>query len=517
MALSREQFQQLRDQNLSVEQIIKFERGETPAQKQPQKKEGFFSGAIKAGAQFAETLGIRSGVEKGFAKEALRSATGLSSVGERALSLPKRLITGEKFESSAEKLIPKKVTATKGFQEKLGGLAENIAEFALPTGKITKAEKFLGITGKTAKSIAGRSAIEAGVGATQATLKEGGITDQAKKEGIFAGAVTAGLGLGGKAAGPIVKAIRPSSDSAIFRAIKPRLTKNRNLTQIKDRMATANTEIINRGFKPENVQEYADAVGKTKKSVWQDVEVKLGEGADKTVDYKKTVEAIDKEFNPKRVASLEINNPGVIDKIDDLKNRLLKQDVVDVLQAEDLKQVINAEVDSFFGKANLSKVEQNVKKIITRDIGEQLDSILSKIPNEFSTLKKTYGSLREIEDDVLKRLIVFERQNPISLLEGIGKVAGLGDIAKGMLTVPVAPVKGIAKIAGGVAEIAASKLAKQANDADTLIKNGFDEIFNRLKGVVDEAGNLRGRFFGGQESTPQLPELPKTLQKNVNP
>lgn len=61
MALSREQFQQLRNKGLNVDQIVRFERGETPPIQQvpPEEKEGFIRGELRGGADISGLTGAK--------------------------------------------------------------------------------------------------------------------------------------------------------------------------------------------------------------------------------------------------------------------------------------------------------------------------------------------------------------------------------------------------------------------------------------------------------------------------
>jgi hypothetical protein len=74
MALTREQFQKLRDKGLSVEQIISFEKGETPETLQSQRQEQ----QIMQGNQFQQEQ------PKSFLAKARDFATGIIGGGKLA-------------------------------------------------------------------------------------------------------------------------------------------------------------------------------------------------------------------------------------------------------------------------------------------------------------------------------------------------------------------------------------------------------------------------------------------------
>ena len=84
----------------------------------------------------------------------------------------------------------------------------------------------------------------------------------------------------------------------------------------------------------------------------------------------------------------------------------------------------------------------------------------------------------------MKRFIVFERQNPQSLVESLSRVAGLGNVAKGI--VKLSP----SEIGKGLVELTAGRLAKQANDANRLVKSAFDKLIKNIPREIAPAENF---------------------------
>lgn len=287
----------------------------------------------------------------------------------------------------------------------------------------------------------------------------------------------------------------PSVDLA-FRAVKPRITKGKNLRRVKAQMALANETIAGKGLKPKGIREYADAIFETKKDVWSQIQSKLDAGqlADKEVDLIPIALRI---LDRAEDTALQATSPQAAIQLTRIAEDLVSQgDTVDILTAERIKQFLNAELDDAFGATDLSKQAKEAKKMITRDIGTQLDEALSDLPDEFRELKVKYGALSSIEDDVLKRVIVFERRNPEGLTDILTKTEAAADIAFGGTT---GRLRGIARLTIG------SQL-KKANDADELIKRAFEKLKvnkpPKTKAVTDTAApkavNPQGtdQFFG---------------------
>ena len=222
----------------------------------------------------------------------------------------------------------------------------------------------------------------------------------------------------------------PSVDLT-FRAIKPRLTKKVNLRRVKSQMALANQSIVEGGLKPTNIREYADAIFETKKKVWGQIQKKLDAGqlSGQEIDLTEmAVKILDRANDP----ALLRTNPNAAKQLVKIAEDLVSQgDTVDILTAERIKQFLNAELSDAFGVTDLSQQAKEAKKLITREIGNQLDEKLATLPDEFRNLKIKYGSLSAIEDDVLKRAIVFERANPEGLADILTKTQAATEIAFG--------------------------------------------------------------------------------------
>lgn len=267
----------------------------------------------------------------------------------------------------------------------------------------------------------------------------------------------------------------PDSAPAVemtFRAVKPRLKKGMDLRNIKKQYEVGNQSIVKNGFKPENIKEYADAVYGSKKKVWNQIQSKLDKGqlSGLEIDLSDISNKILERANDPALLRV---NPNASKQLTKIAEDLVSQgDTTDILTAEKVKQFLNAELDDAFGVTDLSQQAKEGKKLITREIGNQLDNKLSSLPDEFRKLKKEYGSLSSMEDDILKRAIVFERQNPEGLADILTKTEAAAEIAFGS---PKSKLKGIARLTMG------AKL-KKANNADELIKRAFEKL-NKEMGV----------------------------------
>lgn len=284
-----------------------------------------------------------------------------------------------------------------------------------------------------------------------------------------------------------------------FKSIKPRLTKKRDLKRVRSNMETANAEIIARGFKPTDLGSYQEAISQTKRSIWNELEDQLRRGGEQGLEVDLTSIASEiKEMA--QSPALRRSNVTAATQLDNFADDLIRDGQrINVLEAEEIKQFLNAEVGGLFGEVNLSKPLKEAKKKVSGDIGRQLDEILSKgEKGQFADLKRKYGALRDIEEDVIKRKIVFDRQNPEGLISSVSKIQGLGNVLRGVAG------GGFEQIARGFGELATGQIIKRSNDANNLIRKAFNRLEKVIPGNKTPSGPIRG------SNIPELPERTAT-------
>lgn len=195
MALTREQFQALRDKGLSVEQIVKFESQRT--EKEP-------SSVVKGLSQILTNT--KNQVLTGVGKGALSTIKGLSGIGEKILQTPLKAAgvkfgpetSAQKLQSTAEKKLGLKegeLTTPSNKLQKVGKFAEQVAEFAIPGAKVEK----LTAGSKLGTKLLSRAISSGGV----ATAQSGKVG----KETAIAGATEIALPIAGKAVTTITKPV----------------------------------------------------------------------------------------------------------------------------------------------------------------------------------------------------------------------------------------------------------------------------------------------------------------------
>ena len=256
------------------------------------------------------------------------------------------------------------------------------------------------------------------------------------------------------------------STALTFKAIRPRIKKGVTPNRMKAQIGLANKTIVENKIVPTGLNSYSDAISSTKKKVWEEIQNKLDDGQ---------LEGLQIDLDDIGLKILDMAEDSALARVNpNAQKELLriaewlteKNGKVDIFEAEKIKQYINAELKGTFGNTDLSQTAINAQKLITVEIGNRLDDVLAKIPGEFKDLKIRYGALSSIEEDVLKRIIIFERQNPEGLADILTKTQAAGDIVLGG---PTAKAKAVARLT-------LQKQLKKMNDANDLIKRAFESL-----------------------------------------
>jgi len=224
----------------------------------------------------------------GAGKGVLSTVKGISSLGEKTFG---RLMGAYKGgETSAEQLIPSRLTEGKGLGENIGKTAEQMAEFFIPGSASLKAGEVAAKVVKGGKLLRGAAKLgatgltEAVLGTGQSALQSGNLSKKELGVGavsLVAPAVIAGVG---KAA----TLLRPASEKVteyVYKAIKPNLgtqatkqaidtyskkavdafgviKQNKGILEYEDNVGN----LVNR--LPENRAELLDAIGKVKMNLY---------------------------------------------------------------------------------------------------------------------------------------------------------------------------------------------------------------------------------------------------------
>jgi hypothetical protein len=389
------------------------------------------------------------GVVTGVGKEAARTMTGAANLANKVLP------------ASAQ--IPTTINdlQTHGAAEGEGGLIENIGEFFVgdealkglsDASKITALAEKYPLVAKTMelakdhpvmqKIILG--ALRAGaVGGAQGAVK-GAAEGNAVKEaegGALGGALGGGAGeaiaeTAGAIAKPLAEKFGVGSD-AIDDATRGARPGKRNYNFAKDfERAAPLMDKANAANPSKTIEEWADTTADARNDLYKNqIEPLVDKHATEPLGGLKIADGIRAEIP----AAMKTFSPDEAKKMEELANQFLPGQTfqLQVKDAEDALQHFNAKLSStgFWSKlpserAALLKTDGTIAglKAAGDSIRDELYGKLDELEpgSNVAELKKDYGALRNVENEIRGQVNVTNRQSPISLKEAVGMITGLG-------------------------------------------------------------------------------------------
>lgn len=264
----------------------------------------------------------------------------------------------------------------------------------------------------------------------------------------------------------------PEQKTALVRAIKPGKNNVNFTTDLNLATPYIEDTMVKSGKPITDLDSLDSAITDTKKRVWQDYKNIQGPNGKATIDGNiiadQMVSALDKRFvaqNPEKAAAIE--------QIADTYRHDLTLN-----EAEEFLQSANNDLHSYYAK---NKVGQKVaaadpeKGYVVKEadaIRDQLYGKLNELTGEDAAkIKKTYGALTNIQNEVIGRKNVAARQAPVSLGQQISRISAAGDIVKGINLAK--PGESAINIASGVGKVVLGNKMRQLNDSNFLIESAF--------------------------------------------
>lgn len=391
----------------------------------------------------------------------------------------------------------------KNFAQKVGFGAEQFAEFLVPGGQITKAQKLASAGTRFAEAfprlaklapsveLAAKGSLEAApmmtIAKVQGQENTGGLGMMAmtgptfskllNKTGATAAASGVAKGITGKVSQTIAEKIPEVTQSPrqmMWRALKPNV-RNRDFDKALDSaMPELYTQAKMTGKKAvENVDDFLALVKSTKKRIWAPYEKFLG-ATKATVDGTKIADTIETSV----VARQALKDPAGAAAVKKWADTYRAKGKMPLSEAEDFLQNANAELQSFYVKypaARHASMEADTALASTVKEAEALrKGIGEQIANAHPKVKEVYGALSNLEAEAYRRVNVSKRLAPESLTEQMSKVHAAGKFALGVVSGH--PLHAVGALAEGIAYREAGKAIAKRNTSDYLIKKAFKDF-----------------------------------------
>lgn len=349
--------------------------------------------------------------------------------------------------------------------QRVGAFVEPIAELLIPTGAMLKGQKALTVATENLPKLARvltnlgvRSATEATLLGGQSIAKEGGITDKSKESALIGaifpvlGTVTKGI-LGGP--------IKTTGETLLNRIIKPSVADVKN------------------GFKIDTISKY-DLGGPlktilektaTKMNALSDELNTLNKNSKEALDLMSVYQSTAKRLGDVKSKFLNFGNNSAVERV--LKN--LQQEIIDIApngivdlsQGTLIKRGAGTKGAWVFGNADPDATA--VEKVYNTFYNEIKKALENLGGPEIKKINSQLSELIPVQNAVLRRIPVAERNNAIGLMDGLTLA---GSLFNPQL----------------LALFATNRLSKSASVASGLLKLG--------EKISAPASSLGQRLFG---------------------
>lgn len=255
---------------------------------------------------------------------------------------------------------------------------------------------------------------------------------------------------------------------------------------------------------PKNNQEFADAIGQVKKSLFQRYNF-LNKAANDTgakIELSPVAERIERVINAPEIRDVR---PDVYNYGKKFADTLRQRGVYSLEDSQDVIAALNSDAQGFFKNLNAT---DKPKGALAASIAETLRKVQSKTiqslngaGGDWVHLRRQYGALESVEKDVLHRALVQARRGPVSIFD-LFQAGNAGDVAR----ILVGDFSGAAK---GLISGTVTRILKNANDPDKIIAKMFKEAGKLGDSLSEINGSILPKVRPAIPSQLALP-APKT-------
>ena len=284
-----------------------------------------------------------------------------------------------------------------------------------------------------------------------------------------------------------------SAQDKLYKAQEPRmnvLSNKKNLEKRRANSDRANELIIENWFIPKNTAERLDAHQKTLNKLWWQVMKQVNEWEGVFADQSSIIDALDNYIKEQEALWIDASKSDIQAlkrELDSMKKQQ-REWTLDFPTLEKKKQVFNDLIDWKWVEA--SEVYKKWIRLITHEIGKVEDAMLSRIPWEFSELKRDVWALLDSYEDVFKADMKNQRKKGNWLVESYSRIEWIWDTIAGIAQLFRWDISWVAK---WLSKVALGKAMAKASDVDFLIKKWFSDLYDsyrkepfKKKTVADE-------------------------------
>lgn len=222
------------------------------------------------------------------------------------------------------------------------------------------------------------------------------------------------------------------------------------------------------GKTPETIQQLADALDQTKKSVFEqyDALAKQAGGQGLSIDTAPIASELNSVISNK---ALQLTNPRAIQYAKDMQQRYIDISKLDAVTAQEVIQNYNKSLEAFYRNPSYDSASQAaIDALIANRVRQALDEGITGLTGqEYQALKNQYGALKSIERDVMKAALREARKNTKGLIDFTDIFSG-GQVVNGILNLNPA------QIAQGLTQKAIAEFYTFLNSPNRAVKKMFE-------------------------------------------
>ena len=231
---------------------------------------------------------------------------------------------------------------------------------------------------------------------------------------------------------------------------------------------------------PTNLNQFSQAIEQTKRGIYEQYDslAKKSGKYNVKIDLKKIGGELDPVINNKVMKDF---SPEMVEYAKQRKGALSESGYYTALETQEAIQVLNNSLKEFYRKPTPDTFgKAQIDALIANNLRKQLDATIQKtVGGEYQSLKKTYGSLRNVETDVTKRAIVDSRKNPKGFFDLSNVFTGY-HIIRGITSVDPST------FVSGAAAHFITKHLKKLNDPNRMVKTMFKDVDKLTKSKKQE-------------------------------
>jgi len=270
------------------------------------------------------------------------------------------------------------------------------------------------------------------------------------------------------------KSIKPTAKKTLAQGEKYNLDTLNALRTIKANTDKLNIEDVTgeiiTGRAPQTINELAQGLDQTKKIVFNQYDelAKNAGTAGATIDAKPIADEVAKVAQNK---ALQLTNPSIIDYAKGWEERLRGFDVLDAETTQEVIKLMNTNLQAFYRNPTYDAASKvTIDAGIANNFRQALDKAIESATGEqYQILKRQYGALKAIENDVVRAAMRDARKNTKGLLDYTDIFTG-GQMVGGILSLNPA------MFTKGAIERGFKEYIKFLNDPNRAIGNIFEKL-----------------------------------------